>query len=150
MTIKKLNRNEIEMALPLVWKVFCGYEAANYTDAGKKMFYQAIHSDSYLDMLTAYGAYSEDELVGVIATRNNGEHIALFFVDGKCHRQGIGRQLFDTVLESSDSSRITVNSSEYAVEVYKRLGFHETDGLKVKDGIRFVPMVFERHKREAG
>ncbi|MEI3367845.1 GNAT family N-acetyltransferase [Clostridium sp. CAG:265] len=36
-----------------------------------------------------------------MATRNHGTHIALFFVDGKYHRQGIGKKLFKTVLDNT-------------------------------------------------
>ncbi|MEG0774239.1 GNAT family N-acetyltransferase [Clostridium sp.] len=50
-------------------------------------------------------------------------HIALSFVDGKHHRQGIGKKLFQIVLENSTAKEITVNSTPYAVEVYNRLGF---------------------------
>lgn len=45
-----------------------------------------------------YGAFKGAAFVGIIATRNNGEHITLFFVAGKCHKLGIGRKLFDTLL----------------------------------------------------
>ena len=39
-------------------------------------------------------------------------------------------------------SRITVNSSPYAVEIYRRLGFTATDAERVTDGIRFTPMTY--------
>lgn len=32
MVIKKMNRKEVEEALPLVWRVFTEYEAVNYSD----------------------------------------------------------------------------------------------------------------------
>lgn len=40
-----------------------------------------------MSSLTINGAYEDDELIGVIATRNEGNHIALFFV--KAEWQGI-------------------------------------------------------------
>lgn len=33
-------------------------------------------------MLEAYGYYEGEELLGIMATRNEGGHVALFFVDG--------------------------------------------------------------------
>lgn len=42
---------------------------------------------------------------------HGGKHIALFFVEGKYHCQGIGKQLFQTV----KADNMTVNSSPYAV-----------------------------------
>ena len=144
MTIKRLSRIEIEEALPLIWDVFCKYEAVNYPEDVKKTFWQAIHSQYYLNMLTAYGAFKGDTLIGIIATRNNGEHIALFFVDGEYHKLGIGRKLFNTLLENNSKSKITVNSSEYAVEIYKKLGFVQTGEIQEDAGIRYVPMILER------
>lgn len=144
MLIDKLSREQIEEALPLVWDVFCKYEAVNYPESGKAAFWQAVHSSDYLDMLTAYGAFQDDKLIGIIATRNEGSHIALFFVDGQYHRRGIGRKLFEASLKDNMNSRITVHSSEYAVEVYKKLGFTPEDEIQEDGGIKYIPMVFER------
>lgn len=93
-------------------------------------------------MLKIYGAYLNNKIVGVIATRNNGNHISLFFVDGKYHRQGIGRKLFETILQKSTGEKITVNSSSYAVEVYKKLDFESDTDEQIVDGIRFTPMTY--------
>lgn len=144
MLISRLSREQIEEALPLVWAVFCEYEAVNYPESGKEAFRRAIHSRDYLNMLTAYGAFDEDKLIGIIATRNEGAHIALFFVDGKYHRRGIGRKLFEASMTDNTNSRITVHSSEYAAEIYKKLGFVQTDEIREDGGIRYIPMVFER------
>lgn len=40
--------------------------------------------------LELFGAYKNKLLIGIIATRNEGNHIALFFVKGEYHKQGIG------------------------------------------------------------
>lgn len=138
--IREIRQDEIEKALSLVWKVFQEYEAPDYTKEGTEEFYKSIHDESYLSELCCYGAFTHDELVGVIATRNNGTHIALFFVDGKYHRQGIGRQLFQTAQRANDSDKMTVNSSPYAVPVYHKLGFKDTDTEQTVNGLRFTPM----------
>ena len=85
MEIRLLTRGELDQSLDLVWKVFCEYEAVNYTEDSRQVFYDAIHSKDYLDMLTAYGAFDESGLVGIIASRNKGSHVALFFVEGEHH-----------------------------------------------------------------
>ena len=46
--IRLLNRHELEDALPLVWNVFCEYEAVNYPESGKLAFRDAINSREYL------------------------------------------------------------------------------------------------------
>ena len=93
-----------------------------------------------MNLLTFYGMYNKNKLIGVIATRNNGNHIALFFVDGEYHKKGIGKCLFQKVLENATSNEITVNSSVYAVEVYHKLGFVDTDKEQIEDGIIYTPM----------
>lgn len=82
--------------------------------------------------------------MGVIATRSQGSHIALFFVDGQYHRQGIGRRLFEAVLENSGAEVITVNSAPFATEVYHKLGFIDTGAERTDDGIRYTPMKYQR------
>ena len=141
--IKIKEIREIEDALPLVWDVFCKYEAVNYPDSGKQAFWNAIHSEEYLQTLHAYGAYEGKRLIGVIATRIEGRHIALFFVDGEYHRSGIGRRLWQEVLENNISEAITVHSSIYAKEVYEHLGFEQTDTVCESDGIKYVPMKYK-------
>ena len=141
MTIEEIKN--IEEALPLVWDVFCEYEAVQYPDSGKQAFWDAIHSKEYLKTLHAYGAYEDEKLIGIMATRNEGKHIALFFVDGNFHRKGIGRSLWNTVLENNTCKEITVNSSIYALEIYKKLGFVQMDDVCESDGIKFVPMKYE-------
>ena len=145
--IKKLTRQELIDALPLVWKVFCEYEAINYPEKGKKAFYESIYSKEYIDMLEPYGAYVNEKLVGIIATRNEGKHIALFFVDGQYHRQGIGRELFDYMLQNNTNDIITVNSSVFAKDIYKRLGFVQIEEMKEDDGIRYIPMEYKNSEK---
>jgi len=142
--IRALSQTELENSLPFVWKVFLEFEAVNYPEEGKAAFYSAIHSKDYLHMLTAYGAFVQERIIGVIATRNEGSHIALFFVDGRYQRRGIGRNLFEKCLEDNNNPLITVHSSEYAADVYKKLGFSQTEEIREDGGIRYIPMVLER------
>ena len=127
-------------ALSLVWNVFLEFEAPEYSEDGVKEFYKSIHEEAYLQQLCMYGAFLDGKLAGVIATRNEKSHIALFFVDGKYHRQGIGRKLFEAAKSNCNSDKMTVNSSPYAVPVYVKLGFCRTDEEQVVNGIKFTPM----------
>ena len=138
--IKEIKGEQINNALSLVWKVFNEFESPDYSQEGVDEFYKTLKNKSYLSTLRIFGAFENDKLLGVIATRKEGTHIALFFVDGKYHRQGIGRQLFETVLKYNHSGNMTVNSSPYAVDVYHRFGFYDTDYEQVVSGLRFVPM----------
>lgn len=72
--------------------------------------------------------------------------ICLFFVAKEFHRKGIGRGLLERAIvqcisNNSNIKAIEVNSSFYAVEAYKKLGFIQTKPEQLVNGIRFVPMI---------
>ncbi len=62
-----------------------------------------------IENLDMYGAFDNDTIVGVIATRNNGNHISLFFVKKDRMKEGIGRKLFEKLLEVGGKHTLTVN-----------------------------------------
>lgn len=144
MLIKKLVLEEIREALPLIHSVFCECVAKNYEEDSRLAFFKAINNEEYINMLSAYGAYDGDQLVGIIATREKGRQIALFFVKGEYQRQGIGRKLFENCLENNNNSSIYVHSSKYAFKVYEELGFFKCGDLTIDKGIRYIPMVLKR------
>jgi len=149
--INELGKNDIRQALDLVNRVFTEFVAVDYSEQGSKTFsdylkvkYEEVVNDMQTGHKRIWGYYHGGEIVGVIATRDKS-HIALMFVDKQHHRKGIARSLYNTVLselsKNSDVTKITVNSSPYAVEAYERLGFIKTDEQQEKDGIIYVPMV---------
>ena len=145
MEIKRIDSTDISVVVKLVTDVFMEFEAPDYSEEGVKAYFDtAINNQDFMNNLAIYGAYINNSLVGAIATRNEGNHIALFFVDGAYHRQGIGRKLFEVVLENSTSHELTVNSSPYAKDVYRRLGFKDTDAEQIVTGIRFIPMTYTK------
>ena len=145
MKIIQIEGCNISDITQMVTDVFMRFEAPDYSDEGIKAFFDtAINNQEYMHSLVIYGAYIDHKLVGTIATRDNGNHIALFFVDGAYHRQGIGRKLFETVVQNATSDRITVNSSPYAKNIYHHLGFEDTDGEQIVTGIRFIPMSYKK------
>ena len=142
--IRRLEQEETEKALRLVWQVFLEYEANDYMKEGIDEFDRTLHDEGYVSGLIFYGAFKGDELTGVIATRNEGSHIALFFVDGKHQGKGIGKSLFEKALEEDPKDYMIVNSSPYAVEIYHRLGFEDTDAEQEVRGLRFTPMKYHK------
>ena len=142
MEIRKIQEDEMEKALDLVWKTFLEYEAPDYTEEGINEFKKSIDDETWIKEREFYGAFEEDEIRGVIATKDKS-HLALFFVDGNYHKQGIGKKLYQKVKTLNDKGYFTVNSSPYAKEVYKRLGFKSTDNEQCINGLRFIPMEVE-------
>jgi len=126
----------------LVLTVFEKYEAPDYSEQGIKEFYKSIFDPEYLSMLRVYGAFVKNDIVGTIATRSNGNHIALFFVSEEYQQQGIGKALFMHVCHDNTSGKITVNSSPFAVVVYHHLGFTDMNTEQVTNGLRYTPMEF--------
>ena len=88
MKLKEI-KGDLKQALELVWRVFLEYEAPFYTKQGIDTFHSFISDIDKMNLLTFYGMYDKNKLIGVIATRNNGNHIALFFenVLDDCKRQ---------------------------------------------------------------
>ncbi len=148
--IRPLREAEIQTASALVRRVFAEFEAPDYAQEGIDVFHRFIAPEALAEQfrsgsLKLWGAFRQDTLAGVAAVRNQN-HICLLFVDKSYHRQGIARALFSAVRDfcSTDPaiSRITVNSSPYAVGIYRKLGFTATDAERIADGIRFTPMVY--------
>lgn len=142
------DTSNITKAMDLVWSVFLEFEAPEYSDEGIQEFKnfvmpQAVESKIANAELFVWGCFNENKIVGVIATRPLC-HISLLFVDKAYHRQGIAKALYQTVLDyyrnNSDYTEVTVNSSPYALEAYRRLGFLDADLEQTVNGLRFIPM----------
>ncbi len=140
MEIRKLIKAELHEAMAVVWDIFLEFEAPEYSQEGVDEFKRTIDQQAENMTFAMYGAFEKDNLFGVIATRNEGSHISLFFVKKENHGQGIGRMLFEHIVPLCKSSCITVNSSPYAANIYRKLGFADTDTEQLTNGIRYVPM----------
>ena len=132
----------------LVLRVFDQFIAPDYPEEGVKEFKSHITPEQLIeryigdhDIIVARHA---DKFLGVIDIRQQ-HHISLFFVDAEFQNQGIGKVLFQKAIELCkekvpELNQISVNSSPYAVPVYKRLGFQETEEEQFKNGMRYQPM----------
>lgn len=147
MEIKKLEKNEINKALKLVWDVFSESEAFNYNRKGVEEFRKFLDYRDLINTFDIYGTYDKKELIGVIALQD-GQHICFFFVKNSYQKRGLGRKLFEKVLKITKEKEITVSAPPYSVEVMKNLGFVPTDSEQNINGIVIIPMVYERDKKE--
>ena len=137
----------MQEALKLVLKVFLEYEAPNYTEEGIREFKRTINNSDWVQARDFYGAFDENnKILGVIATKDI-THIALFFVDGKYHNQGIGRKLYDKVKSVNKNGFFTVNSSLYAHEICKHLGFSDIGKEQCVNGLKFYSMKADLMKK---
>lgn len=86
-------------------------------------------------------------LAGVVALRRlNGRfsHVYHWFVAPAFHGQGLGRQLWqfilDDAVQTSDPERLTVNASVFAHPLYRHYGFVDTAERQEQHGLAFIPM----------
>lgn len=139
-----------QLIVPLV-KEFVSYE---YTVQGEKFMLDSITSASikhHMSQSIDYIVAVIDEQVLAALAIKEQHHIYHFFVNKQFHRQGIGKALWDRWLMNRDdlrekNSSVTVNSSRFAVDFYRKLGFIQDSGLLEKNGITCYPMKFNLTK----
>ncbi|MEI6100470.1 MAG: GNAT family N-acetyltransferase [Eubacteriales bacterium] len=149
MDINRIGKSGIKDALSLVWDVFQEFEAPDYAQEGIDTFHDFIKPDSILEKMERkeilfWSCMMGSSLAGVLAVRNDN-HICLLFVRREFQRQGIARKLFlaaEEYCRSLGLKNMTVNSSPYAVEAYRRLGFKDLAMEQTMNGIRYTPMEY--------
>lgn len=138
--IRRLKKEEYSEAIQISLSVYMNCGKADFDKEGLDTFKKFIYDEKRLNDLTIYGAFESNELVGMMAFRDEDKHISLFFIKPEYHRKGIGRLLFQSVINDHPLAEMTVNSSTYAVPFYRNLGFVITGKRQTQNGISSVPM----------
>lgn len=146
-TIRPLQDSEWEMAMQLAWDTFLIYEAPEFSQVGIKNFENFVKDPKLKQMyingdFKAIGTFVDDAIVGILGAR--GDHISLLFVDSVYHHQGIASNMLKRYFreaKEANFTKVTVNSSPYAIHFYKKLGFNNMTEELTRDGIRFTPMM---------
>ena len=147
--IMRLKVSELDEVITMIQAVFDSYVAPDCSVDGIRVFKDFIKPEEMQGRIDGGSlvlvARFQAELAGVIEIRV-GDHIALLFTAARFQRQGIAGKLLQTALDSwretrTDLQKITVNSSPYAVAVYRRLGFSPITIEQNKYGVRFTPMM---------
>ena len=142
--LRQFAEDERASALSLAWKVFSQYEAPDYSPEGAEEFHRCLRDENFLAGIEYIGAFDGDAPIGMVGIRKENCHICFFFVEGKYQRLGIGTRLFECVKAECFGKTITVNSSPYGLPFYRSLGFRSTDGEQTVNGIRFIPMQYQK------
>lgn len=137
--LKKLATTEYNNAANLSFQVCM--ECNDFTQEGFETFKSFVYDISLMAELDIYGAFDNDRLIGIIGINREKQHISLFFVHRQYHRKGIGSSLFNYMMEDCKFTRISVNSSTYAVPFYQSLGFKVIGDKECNRGILSIPMV---------
>ncbi|MBQ1863165.1 MAG: GNAT family N-acetyltransferase, partial [Thermoguttaceae bacterium] len=89
-TVRALEESETDAALRLVWNVFVEFEAPDYGREGVDEFQKCLNDAGFLAGIRYYGAFCEENLIGVLGVRKLVAHVCFLFVDGAYHRRGVG------------------------------------------------------------
>lgn len=144
-----LQGADVSAAMDLVRRVFMEFEAPDYSEEGVQEFCDYIEpvqmtARQQKGEVILWGCFEKaGALTGVLAMAPLG-HVSLLFVDAQHHRRGMARAMFRQMVQRCEGKckEITVNSSPYAFEAYKKLGFEATGPEQTVNGLRFIPMVF--------
>jgi len=149
MKIRSIELPEVNPASKFVWKVFSEFVALEYPQEGIDTFREFIQPEELQKMIEnekifMLGCFDMGKLVGVMAIMDFC-HVSLLFVDKEYQCKGIAKALFAKALKlciqkNPELCEMTVNSSIYAVPIYKKLGFNITGEPSTNNGITFVPM----------
>jgi len=143
MDIRPILNKEQSEAMDLAWKVFLETGAFGYSKEAINSFRALLHNESQIRQLLIYGAFADQKIIGVLAIRNQ-KQMVLFFIAKEYQKKGIGRAMFDYWLSQSKVDSVNVNAALFSVDFYRRLGFIPADSEQFRDGIRYLPMIFQK------
>ncbi|MBQ3798495.1 MAG: GNAT family N-acetyltransferase [Butyrivibrio sp.] len=134
--------------MKLAWETFVRFDAPDYSQEGIQNFRNFVNDEMLRKMFLAghyqlFVAIDDGKYVGMLTLRDK-KHISLLFVDKDYHHNGVASALIKYVskyaLDEEGIDRLTVNSSPYAINFYRKRGFKDQGPETVADGIRFTPM----------
>jgi len=147
-SFRAMQLHEVAAVSEMVLRTFHHYVAPDYGDEGIQTFSRFVQPDALADRLSRGALFlvaaAGQTIVGMIEMRSYN-HVTLLFVDSAYQRRGISRELLRRALDicrqhRPDVQQITVNSSPYAVDIYRKLGFEQSAPPQEQQGIIFVPM----------
>lgn len=135
-------------AMKMIWKTFLKFEGNDYTEEGIRNFFDFI-SDDNLYAAFLRGEYQmmvaldRDRVIGAGSIRNRN-HLSLLFVDEDYHHKGVGKALMEKLcsyLQVEEGERyMSLKAAPYAVNFYRKLGFHAVKHEEEYSGIRVTSM----------
>lgn len=147
-TYRAMQVGDIPAVSALVWNTFEAFIAPDYGDEGIQTFSRFVQPDALRERIYKGALFLlaevETTLAGMIEM-NGSSHITLLFVDAAFQGRGISRELLRHALDICkqrlpDLDLVTVHSSPYAVEIYRRLGFVALSPQQKRSGILYTPM----------
>ena len=150
--IRAATPEDSESISKLVWRLSAEYIVEEFSQQGKATLFESMTPAAIRKYIQSGYRYHvaevKKQLVGVVAVKDNS-HLYHLFVAQDYQRQGIASSLWhlakQVCLEHGNPGEFTVNSSTYAQDVYKSLGFVAQSGPQDKNGVIFIPMKLETY-----
>ena len=150
-TIRKFKRADTKTVAALVartYEQFCSDEGnpkavdryINYFSAKTPDRLKELE-ERFANAEIIYVALNGIKIVGVV--RGSRHRVSNLFVDGCCHRQGIGKRLmkmFEASAKQKGSEYIKIRASIYADKFYRRLGYKKRTGQRMFHGLKIQPL----------
>lgn len=146
--IRWAREDEWAPAMKMIWRTFLKFEGRDYSREGIKNFFDFITDDDlyaaflkgeYLMMVALDG----NEIIGAGSIRNRN-HLSLLFVDENYHRRGVGRAILTALCDylkgEAGERYMSLKAAPYAINFYRRLGFHTVKPEEEYSGIRVTAM----------
>ena len=74
--IRKLDKTEYDRATSLALEVYIQCGAEDFDEEGLNSFKSFIFSEQLMNELVIYGAFDNENLVGIMGTKNEGKHLS--------------------------------------------------------------------------
>lgn len=135
-------------AIKMIWKTFMKFEGEDYSEEGIQNFFDFISDDKlYVSFLRGdyqmMVALDANRVIGAASIRN-GNHLSLLFVDEEYHHRGVGsalmKKLFEYLKTEAGERYMSLKAAPYAVNFYRKLGFHAVTPEEEISGIRVTGM----------
>lgn len=152
MRIRRFEETDVVDAAELAMTTFQKYNGSDYYDeeaiANTLDYFDTTKNskerllEKFSQKTIFYVAEESDKIIGMINGVPN--RISSLFVDGTKHGKGIGKALFEQFeIEAKDcgSECIHVESSVYAVDFYRKMGFAQTGDITNHMGLKVYVMV---------
>ena len=147
MHIRKATADDATAVSDLIRPLAEEYIACEFSPQGARTLLASMQPEAiegYINSAFAYYVAEMDGvLAGVVAVRDNS-HLYHLFVAKPFQGQGLARRLWnvarDACYEAGNTGEFTVNSSQFAVGMYRKFGFIQSAPPQSKGGVTFIPM----------